>query len=309
MDIVYALKRQGRTLYGFGGERTAVSRKRTQEEKENEAVEKEARRLAFQANQRGQATPPNSDHRAQAKQQVQARPAARHANELVIQYQGLTVKAVPAGSVFEYEDGSGGYRRSKGLNGPLYDQVVAVEARLCDVGTGVGIRQSLKPSDEGGGLVYQAGSKLLIATEGNAVKGLAIVCTYEIGEGLIEPRGFGTPTDAFARSQAGTPILMLELICARGEATASGRGDGNHLAAKGLVECMKRYSTAQRYGFVVAKAENARSRDFLRRRVFDVILTKFECAFRVLDQAYALRTRTKQKPCCFRGLPRGFFTD
>ena len=57
MDIVYALKRQGRTLYGFGGERTAVSRKRTQEEKENEAVEKEARRLAFQANQRGQATP------------------------------------------------------------------------------------------------------------------------------------------------------------------------------------------------------------------------------------------------------------
>ena len=109
---------------------------------------------------------PNSAHCAQAKQQVQARPAARHANEFVIQYQGLTVKAVPAGSVFEYEeDGSGGHRLSKGVNGPLYDQVVAVEARLCDVGTGVGIRQSLKPSDEGGGLVYQAGSKLLIATE------------------------------------------------------------------------------------------------------------------------------------------------
>ena len=32
MDVVYALKRQGRALYGFGGESTAVSRKRTPEE-------------------------------------------------------------------------------------------------------------------------------------------------------------------------------------------------------------------------------------------------------------------------------------
>ena len=105
------------------------------------------------------------------------------------------------------------------------------------------------------------------------VTGLAIVCTYEIGEGLIEPRSFGNPTDAFARAQAGTPILMLELICARGEATASGQ-NANHLAAKGLMECMKRYATAQTYGFVVAKAENARSREFLRRRGFDVIFQR-----------------------------------
>ena len=213
MDIVHALKRQGRTLYGFGGESTSVSRKRTQEDKENEAVEKQARRLAFQAHQRGQAIPPNSAHRVQARQQVQA--PARRANEFEIEYQGLTVRAVPAGSVFEYqEDGSGGYRLARGANGQLHDQVVAVEAGLCDVGTGVSIRQSLRPSDEGGGLVYQAGCKLLIATEGDTVKGLAIVCTYEIGEGLIEPRSFGNPTDAFARAQAGTPILMLELICA-----------------------------------------------------------------------------------------------
>jgi hypothetical protein len=208
----------------------------------------------------------------QARQQVQA--PARRANEFEIQYQGLTVRAVPAGSVFEYEeDGSGGYRLARGANGQLHDQVVAVEAGLCDVGTGVSIRQSLRPSDEGGGLVYQAGCKLLIATEGNTVKGLAIVCTYEIGEGLIEPRSYGNPTDAFARAQAGTPILMLELICARGETTASGQ-NANHLAAKGLMECMKRYSAAQRYGFVVAKAENARSRDFLRRRGFDVIFQR-----------------------------------
>ena len=52
MDVVYALKRQGRTLYGYGGETGSTrSRKRTEEEKENEAVEKRARRLAFQAHQ------------------------------------------------------------------------------------------------------------------------------------------------------------------------------------------------------------------------------------------------------------------
>ena len=84
MDVVHALKRQGRTLYGFGGESTSVSRKRTQEDKENEAVEKQARRLSFQAHQRGQAIPPNSAHRVQARQQVQARPAARPAYKVVL---------------------------------------------------------------------------------------------------------------------------------------------------------------------------------------------------------------------------------
>eukprot|EP00966_Prymnesium_polylepis_P152292 3517614-Prymnesium_polylepis.2 len=53
MDVVMALKRHGRVLYGF--ESTGSwSRKRTAEEKENETVEKQARRLAFKAQQRGQ---------------------------------------------------------------------------------------------------------------------------------------------------------------------------------------------------------------------------------------------------------------
>ena len=59
MDVVYALKRQGRTLYGYGGKTGSTrSRKRTEEEKENEAVEKRARRLAFQAHQRGKPISP-----------------------------------------------------------------------------------------------------------------------------------------------------------------------------------------------------------------------------------------------------------
>ena len=278
MDVVYALKRQGRTLYGYGGKTGSTrSRKRTEEEKENEAVEKRARRLAFQAHQRGKPIPPNSSHRAEAREQVGAAAAGTmRMDDFEIQYDGLSVRAVPVGSVFEYveDGGSGEYRLSKGANGSLYDQVVAAEEEgLCDVGTGVSVSQSLRPSNEGGGLVYQAGCKLLVATEGSAVRGLAIVCTYEIGEGLIEPRGFGSPTDAFAKAQNGTPILMLELICARGETTTSGQ-NANHIAAKGLIECMKQYAMAQGYGHVVAKAENARSREFLRRRGFDVIFQR-----------------------------------
>merc|ERR1719335_278909 len=54
MDVVYALKRQGRTLYGYGGESTSVSRKRTVEEADEERAQRRARQLAFQAHQRGQ---------------------------------------------------------------------------------------------------------------------------------------------------------------------------------------------------------------------------------------------------------------
>ena len=104
------------------------------------------------------------------------------------------------------------------------------------------------------------------------LKGLALICTYEIGEGLIEPRSFGRPTDDFVRAQNGTPALMLELICARGE-NADGR-NANHAAAKALVECMKQYGLSRGYGVVVAKAENARSRDFLRRRGFEILFQR-----------------------------------
>ena len=272
MDVVHALKRQGRTLYGFGGPSGAWSRTRTPEEAENEAVEKQARRLAFKAHQRGQPIPTNSAHRAQARQQVQSRPAARPPTDFEVQYKGQNVKVVPVGRVFDYEDdGRGGHRLVRGADGSLYDRIGASEAGLCDPTTGVSISQSLKPSKDGGGLVYQAGCKLLVCTDGGAVKGVAIICTYEIGEGLI-PKGFGAPADAFARAQAGTPILMLELICARGDETAS--GNANHTAALALIQCMKLYATAQSYGFVVLKAENVRSRTFMQRRGFKTLFQR-----------------------------------
>ena len=192
-----------------------------------------------------------------------------------ITHQGVNVKAVPVGSIFAYEEDGSSYRLVKqgGANEDLYDEIVGAEAGLCDVSTGVSVSQSLKPSEEGGGLLYQAGCKLLVAKESSVLKGLALICTYEIGEDLIEPRSFGRPTDDFVRAQNGTPALMLELICARGEAAADGR-NANHAAAKALVECMKQYGLSRGYGVVVAKAENARSRGFLRRRGFEILFQR-----------------------------------
>ena len=211
---------------------------------------------------------------------VQRRPVARPVARpqpppgFEISYQGITVKAVPAQSVFTYEVRGAGYRmgRQSGANAYLYDQVVASEDGLCDVSTGVSVTQSLRPNASGNGLLYQAGCKLLVAHEGAALKGCAIVCTYEIGEGLVEPRAFGTPTDDFVRGQAGASALMLELICSRG-AIVDGR-NANHMAAKALIECMKQYAIARRYGFVVCKAENVRSREFLVRRGFTVLFQR-----------------------------------
>jgi histone H4 len=80
MDIVHALKRQGRTLYGYGGKEGSWSRTRTPEEAENERVEKAARRLAFQAARRGQPVPSNAQFRPQAQAQQAARPAAAAPN-------------------------------------------------------------------------------------------------------------------------------------------------------------------------------------------------------------------------------------
>ena len=77
MDVVYALKRQGRTIYGFGDAGGSWSRKRTAEEKENEQVEKAARQMAFQAARgKGKKVPPNSQFRQQVQQQRQAGPNA-----------------------------------------------------------------------------------------------------------------------------------------------------------------------------------------------------------------------------------------
>ena len=78
MDVVFALKKNGRTLYGFGGPTGSWGgHKRTEEEKENERVEKAARKMAFQAAKgRGQRVPPNSQFRQQAQQQRPAGPSA-----------------------------------------------------------------------------------------------------------------------------------------------------------------------------------------------------------------------------------------
>ena len=247
MDVVYALKRQGHTLYGFGGPDAPPSRPRSKAPR--------------------------------PKRPTSSRPRARTppSPNFEITYQGVHVTAVPVGSIFAYEEDGSGYRLVKqagGANGNagLYDEIVGAEVGLCDMSTGVSVHQSLKPSDEGSGLLYQAGCKLLVAKQGSVLRGLALICTYEIGEDLIEPRSFGRPTDDFVRAQNGTSALMLELICARGE-TTDGR-NANHAAAKGLVECMKQYGLARGYGAVVAKAENARSRDFLRRRGFEVLFQR-----------------------------------
>ena len=65
---------------------------------------------------------------------------------------------------------------------------------VAGVGTCARRRSVLLPSAAGGGLLYQAGCTLLVAKAGGALQGVALVCTYEIGEGLVEPPSFGAPT-------------------------------------------------------------------------------------------------------------------
>ena len=193
-----------------------------------------------------------------------------------IEYNGLTIRAVPLTSVFTYMPNPAGYRLAKqerGAHASLYNRVVASETTLCEIGTGVSVSQSLKPTAQGNGLLYQAGGRLLVAMEGSMLKGVALVFSYEVNEGLIDPQAFGNATDAFVRTQPGTEVLMLELICSRGTATPDGR-NANFLAAKGLIETVKRYATARGYGFVVAKAENARSRAWLQRRGFQILFQR-----------------------------------
>ena len=63
------------------------------------------------------------------------------------------------------------------------------------------------------------------------------------------------------------------LICARGPATADGH-NANYLAAKALIAALKRFAQERSYELIVAKAENARSRDFLRRRGFAILFQR-----------------------------------
>ena len=102
------------------------------------------------------------------------------------------------------------------------------------------------------------------------LKGVSIICTYEIGEDLIEPRAFGNATDTFMRGQAGATALMLELICARGTFLPNGN-NANYLAAKGIIEAIKQFALSRNFGYVVCKADNQRSREFLRRRGFQIL--------------------------------------
>jgi hypothetical protein len=207
-----------------------------------------------------------------------ARPAPRPApprppNNFEMTYQGVNVRVIPVGSVFKYEDLGGSYRLAKqdgGAHADLYDEIMSQEGALCAVGTGVSVSQSLKPSSEGGGLVYQAGCMLVVAKEGGTLRGVSVICSYEIGEDLIEPRAFGNAADNFMRGQAGAAALMLELICATGAALPDGR-NANYLAAKAIMEAIKRFAVSRNFGFVVCKAENQRSREFLRRRGFRVL--------------------------------------
>ena len=191
-------------------------------------------------------------------------------------HQGVRVRAVPVTSVFAYERAASGYRLAKsrgGAHAALYDAVVGAEQSLCEVGTGVSVSQSLKPSAQGAGLLYQAGCKLLVADVAGVVKGVALICSYETGEQLIEPRQFGDATDDYVRSQPDASALMLELICARGPATADAR-NANYLAAKALIAALKRFAQQRSYDAIVAKAENARSREFLRRRGFAILFQR-----------------------------------
>ena len=62
-----------------------------------------------------------------------------------IEYNGLTVRAVPLTSVFTYMPNPAGYRLAKqerGAHASLYDRVVASETTLCEIGTGVRVSQS-----------------------------------------------------------------------------------------------------------------------------------------------------------------------
>ena len=194
------------------------------------------------------------------------RQAAKPTDPFAIGYQGLVVRAVPVGSVFAYEHG----KLAKKAGSALYDAILGSETQFCDPSTGVSVTQSLMPNAQGDGLLHQAGCQLLVAERDDSLRGVAILCTYEAGNGLMEPVAFGRAIDESIRDEP--TVAMLELICARGSNVAGAHKNDNHDAAMGLIEGMRQFAIARGYTSIVAKAENARSREFLRRRGFQIVL-------------------------------------
>jgi histone H4 len=227
MDVVYALKRQGRTLYGFGDGGEVRSRPR--------------RPTSTRPRNRPRASPHGVD----------------------FTFHGLRIRIVPATDVFSYDESGGGWRLVSGADSALYDSIVRGQGALCEVGTGVSVSQSLKPNADGDGLLLQGGCSIIVAQDGADLKGVGVVCDYE--PSLIEPAAFGKAVDTFVRDKGAAKVLMLELICSRAPPTDDGQNP-NHMAAKGIMEAVKRHGKS--YQLVVCKAENARSRAFLARRGF-----------------------------------------
>ena len=116
MDVVYALKRQGRTLYGFGGGGT-WSRTRTGEDAERERAAKRARTLADREhvrrkqaarargdNPRAVPAPPVADFVDEARRQLPSQAAP-----IDVERDGIRVRAVRVGDVFAYARRGSGY--------------------------------------------------------------------------------------------------------------------------------------------------------------------------------------------------------
>ena len=188
-------------------------------------------------------------------------------------YEGIRVRSIRVGDVFAYAQRASGYGLVAGTDAAMHTAITRAQGGLCDISTGVSVSQSLAPSADGDGLVNQTGCQLIVAEHNGTLRGVAIVCTYTPGEGLIEPAAFGRAVDDSVGAQRS---LMLELICARGEAV-DGR-NSNHSAALGLVAGVKRIAARIAARYVVAKSENNRSREFLVRRGFTPLLRRGSAA-------------------------------
>ena len=188
-------------------------------------------------------------------------------------YDGHSIRVVPAQSLFDYRSTASGYELV--AKDALARSILAGHGALCNsASSGVGVARSLKANRDGDGLLYQDGCALVIAERDDAVgevKGVAIVCEYTPGEGLIEPVRFGRAVDDHLASVGARRVLMLELICAVGARTADGK-NSSYVAKRGLVEMIKTYADTSRYEQVVLKAENGLSKAYFLKRGFTLLL-------------------------------------
>ena len=233
MNIVYALMRRGRTLYGYDGVgAVSYSRKRTTEEKEREAVKRRARQLAFQAHRRGAPIPANAQYRDEARRQLQAPapivlalPAGIGAKMALLEANGLTQEAgvrLCNAKTVALEDGSqrrfeaiapqGGVR---GLaSGATHAVVVhaggalAGLALLCTASGASRRAASLRNShffDEGGGRIdTDAALRLIRAGDDAPVNELLLLCGATHGAAMLRAAiaVFGGPSDALLFTNA-----------------------------------------------------------------------------------------------------------